>query len=75
MKSETLDGSIGAVLANFGKLDVSTALGFCVSAYLLAVKTVKTFIQLVNKWTLVPFAWYRIAAVPVFYLLTRSVGF
>jgi len=41
----------------------------------VAVITVKTFIQLVNKWTLVPFGWYRIVAVPVFYLLTRSVGF
>jgi len=66
VKSETLDGSIGAVLANFGKL---------VAHICLAVITVKAFIQLVNKWTLVPFAWYRIVAVPVFYLLTRSVGF
>ena len=75
MKSETLDGSIGAVLANFGKLDVSTALASVLAHICVAVITVKAFIQLVKKWTLVPFAWYRIVAVPVFYLLTRRVGF
>jgi len=55
--------------------DMSDFLWAFVFAFSVAVITVKAFIQLVNKWTLVPFAWYRIAAAPIFYFLTRSIGF
>jgi len=48
--------------------------GFIVS-FVVAMISVKVFIQLLNKWTLVPFAWYRILAAPVFYFLTRTTGF
>ena len=48
--------------------------GFVVS-FCVAMITVKIFVQLVNKWTLVPFAWYRIVAAPVFYFLTRAIRF
>lgn len=48
--------------------------GFIVS-FGVAVITVKAFVQLVNKWTLAPFAWYRIIAAPVFFYLTRAVQF
>jgi undecaprenyl-diphosphatase len=46
-----------------------------VFSFSVALISVKAFIQLVNKWTLVPFAWYRIVAAPVFYLLISRVGF
>ena len=45
--------------------------GFIIS-FGVGVVSVKAFIQLLNKWTLVPFAWYRILAAPVFYFLTRT---
>ncbi|MBI2358286.1 MAG: undecaprenyl-diphosphate phosphatase [Deltaproteobacteria bacterium] len=44
--------------------------GFTVS-FLVAAMTVKTFIRFLSRWSLAPFAWYRIVAAPVFYLLTR----
>ncbi len=47
------------------------AVGFVVS-YIVALTTVKTFIRLLNRWSLVPFAYYRLAAAPLFYLLTRG---
>jgi undecaprenyl-diphosphatase len=46
-------------------------IGFLVS-FIVAVMAVKTFILLLSKWTLVPFAWYRIIVAPIFYLLTRE---
>jgi undecaprenyl-diphosphatase len=46
-------------------------IGFLVS-FIVAVMAVKTFILLLGKWTLVPFAWYRIIVAPIFFLLTRE---
>jgi undecaprenyl-diphosphatase len=44
--------------------------GFVVS-FVVALLAIKTFLILLNRWTLVPFAWYRIVMAPVFYFLTR----
>lgn len=49
-------------------------LGFVV-AFIVALLSVKAFLHLLNRWTLVPFAWYRIVAAPVFFYLTRGAGF
>ena len=49
-------------------------LGFVV-AFVVALLSVKAFLHLLNRWTLAPFAWYRIVAAPVFYYLTRAIGF
>jgi undecaprenyl-diphosphatase len=46
-------------------------IGFVVS-FIVAVMAVKTFIRLLSKWTLVPFAWYRIIVAPIFFLLTSG---
>lgn len=46
-------------------------IGFVVS-FVVAVLAVKTFILLLSKWTLVPFAWYRIIVAPIFFLLTSE---
>jgi undecaprenyl-diphosphatase len=48
-------------------------IGFVV-AFGVAWLSVKAFLGLLNRWTLAPFAWYRIIAAPVFYYLTRTVG-
>jgi undecaprenyl-diphosphatase len=58
--------------SQLSETDVSDFLWAFVFSFSVALITVKAFIQLVNRWTLVPFAWYRIAAAPVFYLLIRS---
>ena len=49
-------------------------IGFVVS-FIVAVMAVKTFILFLSKWTLVPFAWYRIIVAPIFYLLTSETSF
>ena len=46
-------------------------IGFVVS-FVVAVMAVKTFILFLSRWTLTPFAWYRIIVAPIFYLLTRE---
>ena len=46
-------------------------IGFLVS-FVVALMAVKTFILFLSKWTLVPFAWYRIIMAPIFFLLTRE---
>jgi undecaprenyl-diphosphatase len=46
-----------------------------VVAFIVALLSVKAFLHLLNRWTLVPFAWYRIVAAPVFYYLTRAASF
>lgn len=52
-------------------LDVSDlmffAVGFLVS-FLAAVAAVRTFIELVQKWSLLPYAVYRIGIAPIIYL-------
>ncbi len=44
------------------------AVGLLVS-FLSAWAAVKTFIALVQKWSLAPFAWYRLAIAPVIYFI------
>jgi undecaprenyl-diphosphatase len=42
--------------------------GFSV-AFVVALVSVKTFLRVLNRFSLRPFAWYRIIAAPVFYYL------
>lgn len=49
------------------------SIGFGV-AFIVAWLSIKIFLGLLNRWTLAPFAWYRIIAAPVFYYLTRTGG-
>ena len=46
------------------------AVGFVVS-FVVAAVAVKTFILLVQRWSLAPYAWYRLAIAPVIYLVMR----
>lgn len=50
------------------------AIGFIVSFGVAAI-AIQGFIQLINKWTLAPFGWYRIIAAPIFYYLTVGLKF
>jgi undecaprenyl-diphosphatase len=47
--------------------------GFVVS-FVVALVAVKAFVSILGRWSLAPFAWYRIAVALVFYLTTRSSG-
>ncbi len=49
------------------------AVGFIVS-FLVGLAAIATFIRILSRWTLAPFAWYRIVAAPIFYLLTRGLN-
>lgn len=49
------------------------AVGFFVS-FSVGLASIVTFIRILNRWSLVPFAWYRIVAAPVLYLLTRGLN-
>ena len=46
------------------------AIGFIVS-FVVALVSIAGFVRLLNRWTLAPFAWYRILVAPIFYLTTR----
>jgi len=50
------------------------AIGFIVS-FFVALVTVKAFVSFLQRWRLVPFAWYRIVVAPIFYHLTRGLSF
>jgi undecaprenyl-diphosphatase len=50
------------------------AIGFVVS-FIVALATVKGFVSYLQRGKLVPFAWYRIIAAPIFYYLTRGLNF
>ena len=52
---------------------VQFGVGFIVS-FLVALVAVKSFVSYVGRWSLTPFAWYRIAVAVVFYLATRGSG-
>jgi undecaprenyl-diphosphatase len=52
---------------------VQFGVGFVVS-FLVALVAVKAFVSLLGRWSLAPFAWYRIAVAMVFYLTTQSAG-
>lgn len=47
------------------------AVGFVVS-FVSAALAVKTFIGLVQRWSLAPYAWYRIAVALVFYFMVAT---
>jgi len=47
------------------------ALGFAVS-FIVALLTIRWFLRLLNRWSLTPFAWYRIVIAPIFYFVTRG---
>jgi len=49
------------------------AVGFVVS-FLVALMAISTFIRILSRWSLAPFAWYRIVAAPAFYLLARGLS-
>lgn len=49
-------------------------IGFLVS-FIVALAAVKGFIRYLGRGKLAPFAWYRILAAPIFYLLTRGLSF
>jgi undecaprenyl-diphosphatase len=51
---------------------VQFAVGFVVS-FLVALIAVKAFVGSVSRWSLVAFAWYRIAVAAIFYFATRDV--
>jgi len=46
------------------------AVGFVVS-FLTAILAIKTFIAAVQRWSLAPYAWYRIAVAPLIYFLMK----
>jgi undecaprenyl-diphosphatase len=52
---------------------VQFGVGFVVS-FLVALVAVKAFVSLLGRWSLAPFAWYRIAVALVFYTATRGSG-
>jgi undecaprenyl-diphosphatase len=47
------------------------AVGFVVS-FVSAALAIKGFIALVQRWSLAPYAWYRIAIAPVIYLVMKQ---
>ena len=49
-------------------------IGFVV-AFIVAIVTVKMFVQFLQRGKLTPFAWYRIVVAPIFYFLTRGLRF
>ena len=48
--------------------------GFVVS-FVVALLAVKGFVRFLERGKLTPFAWYRIVAAPIFYILTRGMRF
>jgi undecaprenyl-diphosphatase len=52
---------------------VQFAVGFVVS-FLVALVAVKSFVSFLSRWSLAPFAWYRIAVAAVFYFITRGAA-
>ena len=44
--------------------------GFLVS-FVVGVIAIAGFVRILNRWTLAPFAWYRILVAPLFYWLTQ----
>lgn len=58
----------------FSAADIHQLLiGFAVS-FVVALLAITTFLRILGRWSLAPFAWYRIAIAPVFYFLTRGTS-
>ncbi len=55
----------------YGSDFVFLAVGFVVS-FVSAALAVKGFIALVQRWSLAPYAWYRIAIAPIIYLFMKQ---
>ena len=53
---------------------IQFGVGFIVS-FVVALAAVRGFLRYLERGRLTPFAWYRIIAAPVFYLLTRGLSF
>lgn len=53
---------------------IQFGIGFVVS-FVVALFAVRGFLRFLERGKLTPFAWYRLAAAPLFYLLTRGVSF
>lgn len=53
---------------------IQFGVGFAIS-FIVALMAVRGFLHYLERGKLSPFAWYRIAAAPVFYLLTRGLSF
>ncbi len=49
-------------------------LGFVIS-FIVAVVSIASFIRILSRWSLAPFAWYRILVAPIFYFLTTGAAF
>jgi undecaprenyl-diphosphatase len=52
---------------------VQFAVGFFVS-FLVALLAVKGFVSFLSRWSLAPFAWYRIGVAAIFYFATRGLN-
>jgi len=52
---------------------VQFGVGFLVS-FLVALVAIKAFVSFLSRWSLAPFAWYRIAVAAFFYFATRSLA-
>lgn len=48
------------------------AVGFVVS-FIVALLAIRSFVRLLGRWSLAPFAWYRIVVAPIFYWLTQGL--
>ncbi len=64
--------NMGSVLTTQELFQLSVGL---IVSYIVGLLAVATFIRLLSRWTLAPFAWYRIVAAPTFYLLTYGLSF
>lgn len=53
---------------------IQFGIGFVVS-FVVALLAVRGFLRFLERGKLTPFAWYRLIAAPLFYLLTRGLGF
>jgi undecaprenyl-diphosphatase len=49
------------------------AVGFVVS-FLVALVAVKSFVSFLSRWSLAPFAWYRMTVAVIFYVATRGMA-
>ena len=52
---------------------VQFGVGFIVS-FLVALIAIKAFVSFLSRWSLAPFAWYRIGVAAIFYFATRGLN-
>jgi len=51
---------------------VQFGVGFLIS-FLVALVAIKAFVSFLSRWSLAPFAWYRIVVATIFYFATRGM--